>query len=170
MYEQPTSQDQQFQSQQQPMSSQSASFNQPQFDDQLTTKQPGWWKRNWIWAVPSICATLVVGGIGLFVGLFALVFGVLKSTEVYETALFEARTNPAVIAELGNQIEDGLLFTGNMEVNPTSGYADIVIPISGQMGSGSLYLQAEKTNGIWEYYTMEVVIAETGESIDLLGD
>lgn len=152
------------------MSSQQPSFNQPQFDDAQSTKTPGWWKRNWIWAVPSICVTLVVGGIGLIVGIFALVFGVLKSTEVYETALYEARTNPAVIAELGNQIEDGLMFTGNMEVNPTTGYADIVIPISGQMGSGSLYLQAEKTNGTWEYYTMEVVIAETGESIDLLGD
>lgn len=170
MYEQPASQEQQLQSQQQPISSQSTSFNQPQFDEQLSSKQPCWWKLNWIWAIPAICVTLVVGGIALIVGIFTLVFGVMKSTEVYQTALFEAQTNPAVIAQLGNQIEDGLMFTGNMEVNPTSGYADIVIPISGQMGSGSLFLQAEKANGIWEYYTMEVVIVETGEFIDLLDD
>ncbi len=168
MYEQPTSQEQQLQSQQHQMSSQPVSYDQPQFDDMQSAKKPGWWKLNWIWAVPTICVTLVVGGIGLIIGIFALVFGVLKSTEVYETALFEAQTNPAVIQQLGNQIVDGLMFTGNMEVNPTTGYADIVIPISGQRGSASLYLQAEKANGEWEYYTMEVVIAETGESIDLL--
>ena len=170
MYEQPTSQNQQLQTQQHHMSSQQPSFNQPQFDDIQSAKTPGWWIRNWKWAVPSICVTFAVGSVGLLVGIFALVFGVLKSTEVYETALFEAQTNPAVIQQLGNQIEDGIIFTGNMEVNPTTGYADIVIPISGQKGSGSLFLQAEKSNGTWEYYTMEVVIAETGESIDLLGE
>ena len=120
--------------------------------------------------MPSGCIALVGGGVGFFVLIFALIFGVMKNTEVYETALYEAQTNPAVIEHLGNRIEDGLIFTGNMEVNPSSGYADIVIPISGQKGSGSLYVQAEKIAGSWQYYTLEVAVHGSDISIDLLED
>ncbi len=107
---------------------------------------------------------------GFLFEIFALIFGVMKSTEVYETALFEAQTNPAVIEHLGNRIEDGLIFTGNMEVNPSSGYADIVIPISGQKGSGSLYMQAEKIAGSRQYYTLEVAVHGSDIAIDVLED
>ncbi|MCH7847609.1 MAG: hypothetical protein IIB53_04520 [Planctomycetes bacterium] len=143
--------------------------NQSQYQaDQIQQPPPGWWSRNWKWAVPTGCIALVGGGVGFFVLIFALIFGVMKSTEVYETALYEAQTNPAVIEHLGNRIEDGLIFTGNMEVNPSSGYADIVIPIAGQKGSGSLYVQAEKVAGSWEYYTLEVAVHGSDISIDLL--
>ena len=143
--------------------------NQGQYQtDHSPQPPPGWWSRNWKWAVPTGCIALVGGGVGFFVLIFALIFGVMKNTEVYETALYEAQTNPAVIEHLGNRIEDGLLFTGNMEVSPGSGYADIVIPISGQKGSGSLYVQAEKVAGSWQYYTLEVAVHGSDISIDLL--
>ena len=143
----------------------------PQSDPNLSSPPPaGWWRRNWKWAVPTGCIVLVGGGVGFLVLIFALVFGLMKSTEVYETALYEAQTDPAVIEHLGNRIKDGLIFSGNMEVNSTSGYADIVIPISGQKGSGSLYVQAEKVAGSWEYYTLEVAVYGSDISIDLLED
>ncbi len=143
--------------------------NQSQYQADHGQQAPrGWWSRNWKWAVPTGCIALVGGGVGFFVLIFALIFGVMKSTEVYETALYEAQTNPAVIEHLGNRIEDGLIFTGNMEVSPGSGYADIVIPISGQKGSGSLYVQAEKVAGSWQYYTLEVAVHGSDISIDLL--
>lgn len=131
---------------------------------------PGWWSRNWKWAVPTGCVVFVGGGVGFLFAIFALIFGLMKSTEVYETALYEAQTKTAMIEHLGNRIDDGLLFSGNMEVNPTSGYADIVIPISGQKGSGSLYVQAEKVAGSWQYYTLEVAVHGSDISIDLLED
>ncbi len=147
------------------------SFNQPQYQaDPSVQPSRGWWSRNWRWFVPVGSVVVVLGGVGFFVAIFALVFGMMKNTEVYETALFEAQTNPAVIEHLGNRIEDGLIFTGNMEVNPSSGYADIVIPISGQKGSGSLYVQAEKIAGSWQYYTLEVAVHGSDVAIDLLED
>ena len=130
----------------------------------------GWWSRNWRWFVPVGSVVFVLGGVGFLFAIFALIFGLMKSTKVYETALFEAQTNPAVIEHLGNRIEDGLIFSGNMEVNPTSGYADIVIPISGHNGSGSLYVQAEKIAGSWEFFTLEVAVHGSDISIDLLED
>ncbi len=146
-------------------------FNQTQYQADHAQPPPrGWWSRNWRWFVPVGSVVVVLGGVGFLFAIFALVFGLMKSTQVYETALFEAQTNPAVIEHLGNRIEDGLIFTGNMEVNPTSGYADIVIPISGQKGSGSLYVEAEKVAGSWEYYTLEVAVHGSDISIDLLED
>ena len=154
MYEQPT---------------QERSLNQPQSQANPSVQPPGgWWSRNWRWFVPVGSAVFVLGGVGFFVAIIALVFGMMKSTEVYETALFEAQTNPAVIEYLGNRIEDGLIFTGNMEVNPSSGYADIVIPISGKKGSASLYVKAEKVAGSWQYQTMQVNLHDSDISIDLL--
>ncbi len=94
----------------------------------------------------------------------------MKNTEVYEIAMFEAQTNSAVIEYLGNRIEDGFIFTGNMEVSPGTGYADIVIPTSGQKGSGSLYVQAEKVAGSWQYQTLQVNVHDSDISIDLLED
>ena len=147
------------------------SFNQPQSQvDPSVHPSRGWWSRNWRWFVPVGSVVVVLGGVGFFVAIIALVFGVMKSTEVYETALFEAQTNPAVIEQLGNRIEDGLIFSGNMEVNPSSGYADIVIPISGQKGSGSLYVQAEKVAGSWQYSTLQVNVHGSDIAIDLLED
>ena len=146
-------------------------LNQPQYQVDPAQQPPrGWWGRNWRWFVPVGSVVVVLGGVGFLFAIFALVFGLMKSTQVYETALFEAQTNPAVIEHLGNRIEDGLIFSGNMEVNPTSGFADIVIPISGQRGSGSLYVEAEKVAGSWEFYTLEVAVHGSDISIDLLED
>ncbi len=146
-------------------------FNQPQDQvDQAQQPPRGWWSRNWRWFVPVGSVVFVLGGVGFILAIFALIFGVMKSTEVYKTALFEAQTNPAVIEHLGNRIEDGLIFTGNMEVNPSSGYADIVIPISGQKGSGSLYVQAEKVAGSWQYSILQVNVHDSDIAIDLLED
>ena len=147
------------------------SFNQPQHQPDQSQQPPrGWWSRNWRWFVPVSSVVVVLSGVGFFVAIIALVFGVMKNTEVYETALFEAQTNQEVISYLGNRIEDGMFMTGNMEVSPGSGYADIVIPISGQKGSASLYVQAEKVAGSWQYSTMQVNVHDSDISIDLLED
>lgn len=150
---------------------QGSPFNQSQTLADPSPEPPrGWWSRNWRWFVPVGSVIVVFGGVGFFLAIIALVFGMMKNSEVYETALFEAQTNPAVIEHLGNRIEDGFIFTGNMEVSPGSGYADIVIPISGQKGSGSLYVQAEKVAGSWQYSTLQVNVHDSNISIDLLED
>ena len=72
------------QAQQQPL-------NQAHYQVDQTQQPPrGWWRRNWRWFVPVGSVVFVLGGVGFFIAIFALVFGLMKSTEVYETALFEA--------------------------------------------------------------------------------
>ncbi len=129
-----------------------------------------WWSRNWKWLVPVCVGAPVLVCAGSVTLIFSLVFGLIKGSEPYGQAMDTARTDTAVISAIGAPVEDGFLVTGNIEVSPSSGYADLAIPISGPKGSGTIYAEAEKYEGEWYFSTLEVVVEETDEWIDLLGD
>ena len=71
--------------------------------------------------------------------IFFLVFSVLKSSDVYKTALARAKNNPRVVAALGDPIHDGLVPSGKTNVEGPSGEADLAIPISGPKGKATIY-------------------------------
>ena len=129
---------------------------------------PSWWSRNWKWFVPvCIGGPILVCG-GFVTLLVALVFGVIRNTEVYAQAVYAARTDAQVVAALGTPIEEGFLVSGNIEVSDQSGSADLAIPISGPYGSATIHAVAEKQRGEWFFDNLEVVVDETDERIDLL--
>jgi hypothetical protein len=128
----------------------------------------GWWARNWMWFVPTGCFTLIVL-FAVFVGsIVMIVFGAIKSTDVYKDALARAKAHPAVVEALGSPIKEGLLVSGNTNVNGASGEASLSIPISGPKGKGTIYVKAEKSLGRWNYSDLVVEIQKTGERIDLV--
>ena len=127
-----------------------------------------WWTRNWKWFVPTGCLTLLALFAAFIISILMIVFGAMKSTDVYKDALTRAKTNAAVIDALGSPIKDGLFVSGNTNVNGASGESDLSIPISGPKGKGTIYLKAEKSLGRWKYSNLEVEIQKSGERIDLL--
>ena len=132
------------------------------------TARPNWWTRNWKWFVPTGCFSILVFFVA-FVGSIALiVFGAMKSTDVYKDALSRARVNSAVIETLGSPITEGFLVSGNTNVNGASGEANLSIPISGPKGKGTIYVAANKSLGRWNYTGLIVEIAKTNQRIDLL--
>jgi hypothetical protein len=128
--------------------------------------QPGWWSRNWKWFVPTGCLTLIAIGVAFFVCIFFVVFSVLKSSDVYKTALTRAKNDQRVVATLGSPIKDGLVPSGKTNVNGASGEADIAIPISGPKGKATIYAVGTKSAGKWEFSKLAVQI-EGGQLIDL---
>jgi hypothetical protein len=129
---------------------------------------PTWWSRNWKWFVPTGCCLtpLVLGG--AFVAFLVIViFGALKQTDVYQTAVARAKSDSRVVAALGTPIEEGWFLSGSTKVNGSSGSADISIPISGPNGKGTIYAVATKSGGEWSYSKLAVKIDRTGETIDL---
>ena len=130
--------------------------------------EKNWWNRNWKWFVPVGC----LGSLILFVGFIALivclVFGMMKSSDVYKQALAKAKARPAVQATIGTPIEEGLLITGNINVSGPSGQANLSIPISGPDGKATIYLVAAKSAGQWSFSTLVVEIKQTRQRIDLL--
>jgi hypothetical protein len=127
-----------------------------------------WRTRNWKWAVPALCIfvpLLACGGFG--VGLMALVFGLIKSTDVYTDSLAAARANPQIRAALGEPIEPDFLVTGNINIEGASGHADISYHVSGPQGGATVYAVADKSAGRWRFIELVSELDETGRRIPL---
>jgi Cytochrome oxidase complex assembly protein 1 len=105
---------------------------------------------------------VIVGSIAL------IVFGAMKSSDVYKDALARAKTHPAVIEALGSPVKEGLLLSGNTNVNGASGEANLSIPVSGPKGKGTIYVAATKSLGRWNYSGLVLEIEGTHQRIDLL--
>ena len=117
----------------------------------------GWWSRNWKWVVPVVIL-LPVLACGTC---FTAVFGLMKSSEPYKTAVERAKNHPAVIAALGTPIKEGFMASGTVNTSGDSGNADLSIPISGPKGSGTIHVVGSKSGGKWSYSVMEVRIKDT---------
>ncbi len=102
-----------------------------------------------------------VAGIGFFI------FNTFKSSPVYTAAMQAARADSRVTQALGTPIDSGWFITGSIEEQGISGDANLVIPISGPRGSGTLYAAAREGNGRWQFYTLAVRIDGQNELIQL---
>ena len=131
-------------------------------------KPATWWQRNWKWFAPVGCLGLLAIFTGFVALVVTIVFGMIKSSDVYQGALEWAQANPAVERALGSPIEEGLFVMGNINISGSSGEADLAIPIAGPYDEATLYVVAEKSAGQWEYSTLVVKIKSTGDRIDLL--
>ena len=131
--------------------------------------RPGWWSRNWKWFVPVGCLTMIALVVVFFAGIMLIVFGAMKSSDAYKTAVARAKANTEVVAALGTPIDEGMFVSGKTNVDGSSGEANLTIPISGPKGSAKIYAVATKRAGRWSYSTLEVAIDGREDRIDLLG-
>jgi hypothetical protein len=130
-------------------------------------ERPHWLGRNWKWLVPTGCLGLLLLAAGIVVVIVSIVFGALKSSDAYKTALAKAKADPMVVNALGSPIKDGLFISGTTNVSGSSGHADLTIPISGPKGKGTIYFVASKFAGEWTFSKLVVEVGKTGEKIDL---
>jgi hypothetical protein len=128
----------------------------------------GWWARNWKWVVPLGCLGFVLLIVLFVAAIVGIVFGAMKSSDVYKEAVRRAQNHPEVQAALGTPIESGWWMSGEINVKNDTGDANIQIPISGPKGEGRIHAVATKESGRWTYSTLTVTIGERGV-IDLLG-
>jgi Cytochrome oxidase complex assembly protein 1 len=106
--------------------------------------------------------------VGFIAAVAYLAFGSIKSSYVYKQAIDKTRSNADVVRELGEPIEAGWLISGRVEINDSSGSADMSIPVSGPKKSGRVYVLAKKRMDKWDFYGLEVEIEGKGERINLL--
>lgn len=147
---------------------QPAYFQPPMTVPPMPPKKKGWWSRNMAWFIP----VLVLGVLGACGGgvfwLLNVIFGFIRDSDVYKQSLADARANPAVVAALGEPIEEAGWPSGSIQYSGASGSADLRIPIKGPNGQAALYVVASRAMGTWTYTTQSVVLDATGEPIDLL--
>jgi len=130
--------------------------------------RPNWWSRNWKWFVPAGCLTVVLLFAASVGGIVMLVFGSMKQADVYKEALARAQSDPVVAQKLGSPIESGMFLSGNINVNGPSGEAKLAIPIHGSKAKGTIYVEATKSAGKWNYALMQVAVNGEDTRIDLL--
>ncbi len=134
-------------------------------------KQPreeNWWSRNWKWFVPVGCLGTIILVAGFVVVIMFIVFGFMKSSDVYKEAVANTKANSSVVEVLGSPIEEGLFVSGNINVSGTSGRADLSIPISGPNGKATVFVVANREAGNWNFSTLVVEFKESGTQISLL--
>lgn len=130
--------------------------------------QPDWFKQNWKWFIPVSCVG-VIATLAVFVALIlAVVFGVIKSSQVYNQAIDKATNHPDVTATMGTPIKPQWFVTGNFEVNGPSGRADITIPLTGPNADARIYANAIKAQGQWTFTSLVVHIEHNQQYINLL--
>ena len=117
--------------------------------------------------MPTGCLGLLLLAAGFVVVIVSIVFGAMKSSDAYKTALAKAKADPRVVNALGSPIKAGFFVSGKTNVSGSSGQSDLTVPISGPKAKGRIYLVASKFAGEWTFSKLIVEVGKTGERIDL---
>jgi len=99
--------------------------------------------------------------------LFTIILSSFHGSEVYQQAIARARTDPQVVQELGEPVRPGWLILGELKTSNDTGKADLQIPISGPRGKAQIRAIAEKSEGVWRFSCLQVVVGGK-DPIDLL--
>jgi len=108
-------------------------------------------------------------GVSLVMTAFVFIFSLLvciesmvRQSDVYKLALYEAAGSPCVTSKVGNPFEVGWMATGGMSESDQTGSANWEIPIRGSKGKATLIVEAEKNGGQWKLNKFS--LAQAGES------
>ncbi len=134
----------------------------------VPAQRPGWFTRNWKWFIPCGCATILVLFVAFICAIVGIVMVSMKSSDVYSMALQKAQSNEQVVQRLGAPIDAGWWASGNINVQPGSGNADMRFPISGPKGKATLYVEATKALGQWNFSNLVVAVEGRTERLDLI--
>ena len=118
------------------------------------------------WGLIGCGAIIVLCGV-FVVGIVIVVFGAIKSTDVYHGAYSRVQNDPRVIAAIGSPVEAGWWMSGNVHVANRRGDADFSFPVHGPKGRAGVHAVATRSDGAWTYSELSVT-PSNGPRIDLL--
>jgi hypothetical protein len=127
----------------------------------------GWFARNWKWFIPLVVVLPILFCCGGATAIVGVVFGTIKSSDPYKHALAQAQANPQVVAAIGSPVEARFFVGGSVNLNNDAGTANLVIPVSGSKGSGTVLVAGTRSGGVWTYQTLEFHQSGAQNRIDL---
>lgn len=139
-----------------------------EYDNELA-EQPGWWKRNWKWAVPvGGCLTIIILFIAIIgFGAIGIINSVKENTN-HDEVIARVQTEKEVTDILGEPIETNGIGSYNISISNGNRSAKAVVPIKGPNGKGEIYVTTTgpKENPVYEQ--LEVYIFDEDRIIQLL--
>lgn len=140
----------------------------PPYPLQPEPMKRSWMERHPLWKIPLGCLTLFVLISGFGVIVITVVFSSIRHSDVYKQALTMAEGNQQVREQIGQPIEAGWLITGQLNVEGSTGNANLSIPVSGPRGKGRIRAVARKRGGIWTFSWLQMNVDGQADAIDLL--
>jgi|SRR6266498_352951 len=129
-----------------------------------TYLRKSWFHRNWKWFVPAL---FIVGFICFGVTIFSLVEYSFHHSDAFQMAMEKAQQSPQVIRAIGPSVKPSLFVGGSIHIAGATGHAELSIPVSGERGKGTVFIEANKHAERWEPKLL-VFEAANGERTDLL--
>lgn len=140
-------------------------LDQARFDAEPPKR--GWFRRNWLWFVPTIILLPIFLCGGCFATIFYAVVSGIKGSGAYQTALERVQQSPEVQAAIGQPITDTTVFpTGNIQTTNNEGTAKLLFSVAGPNGTANVDLNAILVDGTWHYEKLDVTCSD-GSTIDL---
>lgn len=128
-----------------------------------------WLERHPLWKIPLGLLTLVVLMAVFGVGVMSIVTASFRSSYVYQQATAKARDNAEVRQRFGEPVRPASwLISGQLQVNGSTGNANLSIPISGPKAKGVIRAVGYKSAGVWKFTSLQVYVEGSPECIDLL--
>jgi hypothetical protein len=119
-------------------------------------------------SIVVVCVSIAAALMLLASGFAFFIFHLLGTSDAATLAVARAERDPKVIAALGSPMTTGMVTTGSVETNNSSGEARLSIPISGPRGSGRLGVLASRENRRWTL--RRLVLTVDGKSVELMDD
>lgn len=110
-------------------------------------------------------AMFIVAGLA-FIGLFFFIVGMTRG-DAYQMAWERVRSEPQVVALVGEPMESSFFVGGKYNEDPEKGTATQNFTITGPKGEATVSFEAEKTKGEWKLYKLEVEAAD-GTRVQIL--
>jgi len=111
-------------------------------------------QRVWGW----VGAGLYIGGISFVVALIFFIGAIMKSSDAYQISLDQVTHHPQVIEAIGEPMEPGFFVSGQVNIQGSSGYADISYGLTGPKAEATVYVRATKDMGQWLFSRIIVEI------------
>lgn len=136
----------------------------------MPTREDSVLKSPWFWGVGGCClgcvgiplALLAIFGAGIFGAL-----GAMSHSDVIDLAIERAEADPRVAATLGTPLERSFMFQGSIQIENDRGSADVVVPVTGPLGKGELWVVGSREGGEWRLDRLEAEVVATGERIPI---
>ena len=118
------------------------------------------------WAIAGVIVWLVL--IGVVAGGYFAVSAIFKGSDVYQQAVARVTANAEATRVLGPPLEFGFPM-GAVSISEGLGEAHLWIPVQGAKAAGTVYLDATKRMGVWEFNRFELAVDGREDHIDLGG-
>jgi len=113
------------------------------------------------WVKVAVGAAIVLAIGGIFAGcLLYTINKMMRSSKPYQMAMDKATASPCVVAKLGTPLLSKGMISGNLEEGPSDGSADLDIPLTGPKGKGSLHVEAELLDSVWNLKDLTLAYSE----------